>query len=64
MFGEPNREHREVIESCRGTSPNLWVYDLDLVWDPSMTTDGIHPNAELSREIAYVINIVLSMNIY
>jgi len=64
MFGETNRAHRQMIESCRGTSPNLWVYDLDLIWDPSMTTDGIHPTEELSREIAYVINIVLSMNIY
>jgi hypothetical protein len=64
MYGEANRAHREVVESCRGTAPNLWVYDIDLVWDPSMTTDGIHPSAELSTEIAYVIDIVLSMNIY
>lgn len=64
MFDQPNREHREVVESCRGTSPNLWVYDIDAVWDKAMTKDGIHPTAELSREIAYAINIVLSMNIY
>ena len=64
MFDEPNREHREMIESCRGAYPNLWVYDIDNVWDPSMTTDGIHPTADLSRAIAFAINIVLSMNIY
>lgn len=64
LYDGPNREHREMVESCRGTSPNLWVYDIDNVWDPSMTTDGVHPTEELSREIAYVINIVLSMNIH
>jgi hypothetical protein len=64
LIGKSNSEHREMIESCRGTAPNLWVYDLDNVWDPSMTTDGIHPTAELSIEIAYAINMVLSMNIY
>lgn len=64
MLSKSNTEHREMVESCRGTFPNLWVYDLDNVWNPNMTTDGIHPTVELSREIAFTINIVLSMNIY
>ena len=63
-YGEINRAHRELVESCRGTNPSLWVYDIDNVWDASMTADGIHPTVELHREVAYRINIVLSMNIY
>ena len=59
-----NEEHRKMIESYRGTHPNLCVYDLDNVWDPSQTVDGIHPTSTLSYEIALVINMVLGMNIY
>lgn len=64
MFSISTQEHRELIESYRDTSPNLWVYDADNVWDQSETPDGVHPSADLSREIAMAINMVLSMNIY
>ena len=57
-------KHRELFESYRGTRENLWVYDMDLIWDTSDTPDGIHPNANLSWKMAWYINIVLSMNIY
>jgi hypothetical protein len=59
-----NQEHRALFEDYRGTRPNLWVYDIDNVWDRSETSDGIHPNPYLSREIVMTINMVLSMNIY
>ena len=26
-------EHRELIKGFRGTHPNLWVYDMEQVWD-------------------------------
>lgn len=64
MFGECNLAHRKAIESFRGTTPNLWVYDIDNVWKADMTTDGVHPGVELSREIAFAINMVLAMNIH
>jgi hypothetical protein len=64
MFGRSVRQHRELIESYRGTNPNLWVYDMDQIWDSSHTPDGVHPDADLSWEIAAKINIVLYMNIY
>ena len=64
IYGKSIREHRELIESCRGTHPKLTVYDLDNVWDPSHVPDDIHPDAELSWEIATKINMVLAMNIY
>ena len=63
-FGKSNEEHRAMVESCRGIHPNLWVYDMDNVWDPSQTHDGIHPTSNLSYEIALVINMVLAVNIY
>ena len=64
MFGESNRQHRALFETFRGTHPRLWVYDIDHVWDPTATSDGIHPTDELSNEIAQAINWVLAMNIY
>ena len=64
LFGAANDEHRALFESYRGTLPNLWVYDLDNVWDPSDTMDGVHSSANLPQEIAMAINAVLSMNIY
>ncbi|MEH6593034.1 MAG: SGNH/GDSL hydrolase family protein [Halioglobus sp.] len=64
MFGESNRQHRKIFEDLRGTHPRLWVYDIDAVWDPAGTSDGIHPDDELSYEIAQAINWVLAMNIY
>jgi hypothetical protein len=64
MFGKTNKEHRELVESYRGTRPNLWVYDIDNVWDQSETSDGCHPTASLSYEIALAMNYVLAMNIY
>ena len=64
VFGESNEVHRALIESYRGSRPNLWVYDVDNIWDQSQTYDGIHPNAELSRNIAMAINYVLMTNIY
>lgn len=64
LFDKSTEEHRELMESFRGTHPNLWVYDMDHVWDPEQTYDGIHPKPGLSYEIALVINMVLSMNIY
>jgi len=63
-FGKSTEEHRELMASYRETRPNLWVYDMDNVWDAQQTYDGVHPNAALSYEIALVINMVLSMNIY
>lgn len=64
VYGESNRRHRALFESYRGTHPRLWIYDLDNVWDPALTTDGIHPSDELSAAIAEAINWVLAMNIY
>jgi hypothetical protein len=63
-FAKPMAEHRAMIERFRGYHPNLTVYDMDEVWDNTHTMDGIHPDAELSREIAMAINMVLAMNIY
>ena len=57
-------KHRAMIEEFRGYHPHLTVYDIDEVWDNAHTMDGIHPDAELSREIALAINMVLAMNIY
>ena len=64
IFGKANEEHRALVESFRGTKPNLWVYDIDHVWDQSETPDGIHPSDTLSWKIASSINMVLAMNIY
>jgi hypothetical protein len=64
MFAETNEQHRAMVESCRGSHPNLWVYDIDNVWDTSQTPDNVHPTPTLSYEIALVINMVLGMNIY
>jgi hypothetical protein len=55
---------RALFESYRGTDPNLWVYDLDEVWDNAETMDGVHSNPELSLRIAMAINWTLSLNIY
>jgi hypothetical protein len=63
-FDAANEQHRALVESYRGTRPNLWVYDIDTIWDQAETLDGVHPNAVLSREIAMTINIVLHMDIY
>ena len=57
--GKSNREHREIFEAFRGTHPRLWVYDINHVWDPTETTDGVHPTDELSIKIAKAINGVL-----
>lgn len=62
-FGKSNEEHRALIEACRQTRPNLWVWDVDGVWDNELTYDGIHPKPELSMEIAQAINYVLMTNI-
>lgn len=59
-----NQEHRALIESYRGYNPNLWVYDVNEVWDNAQTYDGIHPNAKLSMDVAMAINWVLAVNIY
>ena len=64
MYGKSNVEHRALVESYRGTHPNLWVYDIDEIWNQAETTDGVHPNADLSMEIAMALNWVLAMNIY
>jgi hypothetical protein len=64
VFGKANREHRALIESYRGTHANLWVYDMDNVWNTAQTHDGVHPSAELSREVALAINKVLALRIY
>lgn len=64
MFGKTNAEHRALVESYRGTNENLWVYDMDNVWNTAQTPDGVHPSAELSREIALAINKVLAQKIY
>lgn len=64
MFGETNKQHRALVQSYRGTRPNLWVYDIDAVWDQTETPDGCHPTATLSYEIAAALNMVLAMNIY
>ena len=63
-YGRSNRLHRALFESYRDTHPRLWVFDLDNVWDPALTADGVHPNDELSIEIAHAINWVLALNIY
>ena len=63
VYGLSNEEHRALIESYRGTRPNLWVYDVDDVWDNEQTYDNIHPNAELSLTIAMAVNYVLLTNI-
>ena len=64
LYGKSTREHRKLFKSFRDTHPRLWVYDIDHVWDPAKTTDGIHPNDELSIEIAQAINWFLAINIY
>jgi hypothetical protein len=64
IFGKSNKRHRALFESLRGTSPRLWLYDIDNVWDPAVTHDGIHPTGELSIEIAQAINMALSINIH
>ncbi len=64
IWGKSIKEHRELVKSFRGTDPNLWVYDMDNIWDKSETPDGIHPSAELSWKIAEAINWVLAQNIY
>jgi len=64
IFGKSNVDHRALVASFRGTHPNLCVYDIDHVWNPSDTGDGVHPNPSLSMEIAMAINMVLAMNIY
>ena len=64
LFGESIEEHRAMIEACRGTRENLWVYDMDQIWDASQTPDGVHPTSTLSYEMALVINFVLGSNIY
>ena len=64
QYGQSIEEHRSLFESFRGTRENLWVYDLDNVWDTSLTYDGIHPTPALAYEIALVINMVLATNIY
>ena len=63
-YGRSNRLHRALFEPYRDTHPRLWVFDLDKVWDPALTADGVHPNDELSIEIAHAINWVLALNIY
>ena len=63
-WGKSNEEHRALIKSFRGSNPNLWVYDMDNIWDTSETPDGVHPSAQLSWKIAETINYVLIMNIY
>jgi hypothetical protein len=63
-FIKPMEEHRAMIERFRGHHPNLTVYDMDEIWDNTHTMDGIHPDAELSMEIAMAINMVLALNIY
>ena len=64
MFAKSIEEHRAMIESCRGTRENLWVYDMEEIWDSSQTPDGVHPTSTLSYEMALIINYVLGMNIY
>ena len=64
IFGESNEQHRALVESYRGYHPNLWVYDIDDVWDTSETPDGVHPSAYLSMQIAMAVNMVLALNIY
>ena len=64
IFVKPMAEHRKMIEGFRGYHPNLTVYDIDEVWDNAHTIDGVHPDAELSMEIAMAINMVLALNIY
>lgn len=62
--GKSMREHRALIESFRGTHPNLWVYDMQNIWDDDQLYDGIHPKYGLSHFMALSINTVLGMNIY
>lgn len=64
VYGKSTREHRELVESFRFTHPNLWVYDMDEVWDNEQTYDNIHPRSTLSFEIALIINMVLAANIF
>jgi len=61
---ESFQKHRALFESFRGTHPNLWIYDMDNVWDNDQLLDGIHPKPGLSYEMALMINMVLGMNIY
>lgn len=64
IFGASIASHRALFESFRGTDPKLWVYDLDHIWDPTETSDGIHPTEALSMKIATTINWVLALNIH
>ncbi len=64
IFGASNASHRELFESFRGIDPNLWVYDMDNIWDNAETLDRIHPTQALSMKIAIAINWVLAMNIH
>jgi hypothetical protein len=63
-FSKSNAQHRALFEAFRHLSPRLWVYDIDNVWDPTETLDGIHPTDELSMDIAHALNMALSMNIH
>ncbi len=62
-FGASIASHRALFESFRSSDPNLWVYDIDHVWDSAETRDGIHPTQSLSMRIATAINWVLALNI-
>ncbi len=57
-------KHRTLIESFRGTHPNLQVFDLNNVWEPERCFDGVHPDATLSNQVAEAINWFLALSVY
>jgi hypothetical protein len=63
-FEKSTEQHRALMETYRGTHPNLTVFDVDQIWDNLQTYDGVHPKPGLSNEIALHINWVLGTNIY
>lgn len=63
-YTESLEQHRALIDSFRGSHPNLWVYDVNNIWSVESCPDGIHPDADLSYKIAEAINWVLALNIY
>jgi len=57
-LAESNKRHRGMFAAV--SMDGVRVVDINQVWDPDETLDGLHPNASLSYDVATVISRELS----
>lgn len=53
-----NQKHRAAFLSI--DMPGVTVFDINPVWDPAQTLDGVHPNPGLSYQISMLIEGALA----